>query len=273
MSFDYEKVCQILKEAVPLAIPPNYKIDPEATCHNDQLLGKVNHVYKIWTKGIPETAEQDFRCVGSCEIGDFNGNEITRIFYDIFKTNQYQIGNYVCFSSKNKQCFAIIFLPSYSRPMIATLSPPSDSKLKHVYNKLFDDEQVKEDRKKVDKEETTLSQVYVENLRKEAKVEYFQYLETKFANFNLHPFDVAFIGLSADIATHSCKSGILLQGNSKVDKISFAACVRLAFKFDQTGEITKLFGEVGLLSRKTSMDGTKQKADIAVSTTNQFIAK
>ena len=245
MSLCYKEVCQILKQVVSLSIPPSYKINPETTCKDVSLQEKIHYKYHRVLMNINKNfRKEDISCVGCCEIGNLTGNEIIRLFYDIIENKpQLPRKNFICFLTCGREIGAMIY--QRFRPLIVTVSPPSDSKFKYVYSKLFiDDNTNKNQRNSINDDKS--------ELRHQAKNEYYKFLKTRFADFDLHPFGVAFFGLAADIAFHS-SSKCFSKPAHELNEIPFPACIKLSFDYDLTKKVTDLFGEIGF---KKEMDLT-----------------
>ena len=270
MAINFEEVCQILKESVSFVNPPDYEINPDFTCDSKALMKKITFHYQKWTSRVKRNiGEQDFRCVGCCEIGNLTGSELMKMFFDIFETKQFETGNYVCFLKNSEQCAALLFEPY--RPVIITLSPPKNSGCNSAYSKLFDDDKVDKDRKKGVK--NNVSEEEVAKVRQQAKVEYPTFWQTKFSVFDLYPFGVAFFGLAADIARHSCTKYSFQRFSADVGKVPFAACVKLAFDANLTGEVTNLFGEVRFVGWLSEEKLISRKVDLICTTAHQLISR
>ena len=271
MNVKYEQVCETLQQSVCFTNVPKYNINPDVGCDEETLKEKVSYRCRIWKERVPENVTKlDFRCLGSCEIGNLTGNEIIRMFFDIFENKQLQRGNYICFSTNSKQC-AVVWFEKYI-PVVITLTPPKDSVWKYSYTKIFDDEKVEKNRKEGTKR--NFSEEDVNSFRQQAKIEYYKFWKTKFADFDLHPFGAVFFGLAADIAKHSGRSKYSLQRyHADVGKVPFAACVKLAFDANMTGKITKLFGELRFIVRKKESEMIQQKSECICKTACYLISR
>lgn len=263
MWIDYEKVCEIFKQAVPFNSSPAYVVTSEATkSKNDILQMKIEkfHRNKKWKERILNEKEE-FKSIGSYEIGNFTGSEILQIFYDIFvKKDGFQVGNYLCFSSKESDCFAVML--NDINPQVVSLPPPDDDGLKYVYTKLFDDDSLAKSKST----SKYRSPENIKGLRQNAKVHFKAFMTTKFSEFALHPFGVTFLGLLAETAIHST----LKYGHTKhIVEVPFAACVKLAFDANLTGDIAKMFGEISDVSKEEGFSfkalNTKKTAEKIIS--------
>ena len=138
MNLKYSEVFLALKNAVTMTNPPQYQINPSLVSENETLKNIIDSDYDKWKEHVHgDIGNADFRCVGHCEIGNLTGTEIMRMFYDIFKQNQFKIGNYIYFS-RNSEVFGAVLFKKYI-PRILVLPSSSNSDEKHFYNKLFNE--------------------------------------------------------------------------------------------------------------------------------------
>ena len=265
----YKEVCQILKESISFTNPPDYEINPDFTCDSKALMEKITNYYQNWKSFVKRfNGKEDFRCVGCCEIGNLTGSELMKMFFDIFETKQFETGNYVCFLKNSEQCAALLFKKNTAA--IIAVPPPKNSGWNHTYSKLFDDETTDKYRKKGRK---NISQEYIAKVRQQAKVEYPTFWQTKFSEFDLHPFGVVFFGLAADIAKYSGTKYSFQSSSNNVGKVPFAACVKLAFDANLTGEVTNLFGEVRFVGWLPEEKLISRKVDLICTTAHHLISR
>ena len=273
----YSKVCEILTDAVPMSVDlcPQYAIITQDKNVNVccELKKKVEDNFDRW-KNHHGHHQMSVNLVsrGYCKIDNFSGNELLRILCHIInKTNAdsayvFKPGNVIYFLKSESACAAIMF--TKTKPIVTT--PPADGsesneniKFKHLHTKLFNDRLVEDYRKKLHKYQEYYSKEYVEELRREAKDRYPDFLKTKIKDSSdLFPFGDEFFAMLVAIAYRIGSRGsprTMPIAPLKLD-IPFAACIKFAFDNSQTGKVTALCGEVGTRRGRDSLWKARAKS-------------
>ena len=243
---NYQDICKKFKEAVKENQPvPEYKVDHEKNCNNEELKKEVKQRNQEWNKQNENNVE--FKKVGVCEIGQFTGNELLRIFLDICNNNNNkdynQPGNCIYLNSNDESIAALIFL--YSSVLTVEVTATSNDEHQKMFIKLFNDRRVEEYRKG-------------KFLRDKAKSLYQKFLNTKFLEFSkildgdyILPIRKAFLRLLAQCAYRMNNLDPLRQVQSTSSQLSeeftqipFAACIKFAFDVDNSGVISTLLGQI-----------------------------
>ena len=255
--FNFLQTCQVLKNAVSMKDVPKYEFISEKEISDDcRLTQKVKENHKRWLKRIKKPLP--LICKGCCEIDNFTGNELLRIFHDLIdKKNKrrdycFKPGNLLYFSKSRKFCAAVMF--TKTKLLVTTPSPKTiavDNDDEHyqrrksvfLYTKLFDDRKVEYYKNKQNKYQSYYSDTIVEDFRKEAMEKFSLFLISKVSEFNLFLFGSSFLAMLFHTAYN-----ISRQKNPHFQSIDFdipfAACVNFAFCNNMTGKLTDLFGDV-----------------------------
>ena len=242
----FSKVCRCLSDAVSLSEIPKYRIKPEAGFKDVfDMERKVKYKYEKWLSYKPQNSPPPLQCLGCCEVDEFNGNELLRILHHLISRDDICRPGKFLYFSKKQSFTAALFFKSFL-PMGITPFFEDDKNLEYrfLFEKLFDDAQVKIKKETPNDEREYYSADVVERLRREALELFPIFLKTKVEEFPLFPFGNSFFGLLISIAFQICRRRIQpnLTSNFAVD-IPFMAGVYFAFNHNLIGKLTKLCGE------------------------------
>ena len=126
----YNKVCEILTEAVPMTtdfcppftIIPSDDIPTEGISDSRGIKEKVQENYDKWANDPRHSISSELVCRGYWEIDDFTGNELLRILCNIISKKiddgsyAYEPGN-VLYFSRNRNAYAAIMFTK-TKPVI-----------------------------------------------------------------------------------------------------------------------------------------------------------
>jgi len=277
----FQQVCKELKRAEAGGCEINYKIEQKA-CSNQNLQEKVIAKYnQYWeSKFSDNNTLPNLSVIGCCEIGHLTGNQLFRLFAQIFERDDiYEFGNCLYFSINGQHRAAVLFLGSDRYPLfpnLITTPPPTDSKeFRFIFSKLFDDDEVEMRRKHENKEITDrYTEEKIQSLRLKAKQKYFEFLKTRLTDFPLMPFAYSFMGLVFNCAFKESSKNPFTTDAVSTSSLPFAACVKFAFDQNDSGKITLLFGEIGRQSQaKTKEEIFQLRIDVILSKAKLFISR
>ena len=250
--YNLNDFCELLTAAVLLKNVPNYKIKSEINFKDElDLLRKVEFRYKQWiSKKSLKKNTPPLTCIGCCEIDQFTGNDLLKIFYDFMSSNKYRgAGKFLFFSKNQNFCAAMFF--TKSKPLFITpFVDENDTKqlpFRYLFTKLFDRDETLRRRANITNQEYVYYQEEnVSNLRSEAIKQFPIFLNKRIADYQLFAFGYSFLGLLSLICYMSSpKSKLSRRLSSHFGlKIPFAACVRFAFAQNQIEQLTVLCGEL-----------------------------
>ena len=270
---NYHTICTRLKEAILKQTMPKYNVDYEKDCNNEKLKEKVRQHYETWNELTGNN--KVYTKIGVCEIGQFTGNELLRVFLDICNNKDYnQPGNYI-FLNVNNQSMAVLMFVNCS-VMSDEVIPTLNDKQRKMFIKLFNDRRVEKYRKDWSSKNDHWEESSVQFFRDKAKFLYQEFLNTKLSKFNIEededalPIRNAFIALLAKCAYRTSDldplrqvqplcSNDITQSLENFKQIPFAACIQFAFDVNNSGVIATLLGEIPKQNSKVAIVYEKQR--------------
>ena len=137
-----------------------------------------------WNKQNENNVE--FKKVGVCEIGQFTGNELLRVFLDICNNEDYnKPGNCIYLNSNDESIAALIFL--YFSVLTVEVTATSNDEHQKMFIKLFKDGRVEKYRKECSSKNDHWEESSVKFFRDKAKSLYPKFLNKKFLEFSKIP--------------------------------------------------------------------------------------
>ena len=270
--YSYQDLCEILKDAVLSTSSSDHEIKPISQFFDvHDLRGKVEYKYKKQTKWAKMDADLlTTYCVGCCPIDRFNGKELLGVFKEIYSSKKFLSGNYLCFSANRILVASILQLKDNMVEITPTpLLSTSVKKFWYLFSKLFDDDEV--DKRKKNSINSFYSKEIIESLRDQAKNLYPKFLSISVAQFLSLPdeenvFFYSFIGLIASVVFAGSDKEPIKRVCSDFCYILFCALTKLAFNSNQSGQITKLLGEIEWQEGLSKEELNKKKAKCSLQT-------
>ena len=277
--YSYQNLCEILRDAVLSTPSSDYEIKPISQFYDvHDLLGKVEYKFKTQMKLAKMDADLlTTFCVGCCPIDRFNGKELLGVFKEIFSSKKFLPGNYLCFSANRILVAGILQLKDNMIEITTTpLLSMSAKKFRYIFSKLFDDDEV--DKRKKSSSNSFYTKEIIESLRDQAKNLYPKFLSLSVAQFLSLPdeenvFFYSFIGLIASVVFADSDKEPIKRVCSEFCYILFCALTKLAFDTNQSGQITKLLGEIGWQEGLSKEERNKKKAKCSLQTAKSIITK
>ena len=278
--YDYEDLCKILDDAVVMSPAPDYEIKPIKNFDDPHdVHGKVKFVCNklLFKRTRKECGDLRMSPIGCCQIGSLTGNKLLKVLRNIFNSTKILSGNYLCFAADGILVAAIAI--SKARMLAITPTPPLsllDKKFKFLFSKLFDDEEVNTQRK--GNYSSLYTKKFIKSLKTQAKSLYPKFLNISATEFlslseRENVFFYSFFGLLASVAFAGSDKEPLRKFDSNFSSIPFCALTKLAFDSNQSGQITKMFGEIewqnGLFGKRLYV----KRASCSVKTAKLIITK
>ena len=273
----FHEVCKELVAAIPMSDVPSYSIQKEDEFRiSFALCNKIKRSFDKWTNHCSSKSNNSYPvCKGCCEIDDFTGNELLRVLHDIIskkseKSYEYQPGDYLCLSKNQTICVALMF--TYTKLVIKIPDSACGVKYKYLYERLFADYLVEKHKNTNIENQKLNDRNTVEKLRRKAQNKFPSFLNTKISDFELLPYEYAFLSVLVTIAYRISSRGNPQQFPkcSLKHNVPFAACLKFAFDTSQTGIIAGLCGEDGEKKKEVLW---KERADIIDRNAKKLIKK
>ena len=243
---NFDKVCERLRNAVSVEDAPNCEVMPAIVfdAENNNMHEKLQVVFNTWLQLDHTNAVYTLTPAGRCEIDNFTGNQLLRIFCSLV-WNREEInkpGKFLEFLVNNEIRLIILFV----KDRAISITPPRKDE-KRLFQKLFHDEFVENNKSGFYSEQYTDDAIW--QIRKKASEEYPKFLSTKFAECSLLTCQYAFLGLLVDLAVRMDEKEPYRATNKLVQKIPFPAGVKIAFDLEMSGLVWKLLGQREHLTR------------------------
>ena len=264
-------------EAIPLSDVPTYVLQNEKNFSDSfDLYRKVEANFSIWKSHLKLSNNFRLDCKGCCEIDNFTGNELLRVYHDIIGKKQaensqkhlYKPGDFFYLSKNKKLCAGIMF----TKTKLVVSTPESSGKeteersYKFLYTKLYTVDPAKKYG-----DDVLYDPTVVEELRKSAQEQFPDFLNKKIKDFELCPYGYSFLSVLVPVAYRISWRGNpqnFPKEHSLDYDIPFAACLKFAFDKNRTGMISGLCGEGGYKEKEVLWE---ERAETIVENAKQLI--